>query len=331
MSYNNRGTAKQTAYTEVYGDAADDTGILVLSAAADDTNSGPKAESASFPVIPTGVVGLTDNTGTDGVDESKVAGTFHGIQGYFHCPSGTCTVTRDATGGSVTFSGDPLTFTPDLTGTTLAALMVGVPDDDYLRFGFWKNTSMKDGKPVFMVEGFYHGTELPATIVDTLEGMASYAGPATGKYVRKTFTVDGDPEHLYSGQFTADASLTAYFVGGDVPQNKHNSVEGTINNFMADGESIDDGWSVTLKSVVADGETTGITAAGVVTGTTEGDKGMMGAWEGQFYGEVVLDTDATATNPVAGHQSQLPSGISGAFNGHFVNGHVLGAFGASKQ
>ena len=44
-----------------------------------------------------------------------------------------------------------------------------------------------------------------------LEGSAKYTGAATGKYVRKEFDVDGEPEHLYGGQFTADADAHGVF------------------------------------------------------------------------------------------------------------------------
>ena len=60
---------------------------------------------------------------------------------------------------------------------------------------------------------------------------------------------------------------------------------------------------------------------------TEGDKGMMGDWEARFFGEVTAG-DADADPAVA---DVYPSGIAGRFNGHFVNGHALGAFGAEMD
>ena len=105
-----------------------------------------------------------------------------------------------------------------------------------------------------------------------------------------------------------------------------------ITNFMDGDESIDDTWSVTLmKAGFGDSginvDDTFDNTDTFATGATEGDTDMMGNWEAQFFGEVALDTDIAET----GNQSMLPSGVAGRFNGHFVNGHALGAFGAEMD
>ena len=167
--------------------------------------------------------------------------------------------------------------------------------------------------------------------VQTLEGAATYKGPATGKYVRKEFDANGNPEHLYGGQFTATAELNAYFVGDDVAANKHNRIEGMITTFMDNDEMIDERWKVMLNMAPYDSAATGLSSAGEFSGTTstsDDEEGMSsGNWHGQFFGEVILDTDDATT----GNQSKLPSGVAGEFNGHFTNGHVLGAFGATQN
>ena len=54
--------------------------------------------------------------------------------------------------------------------------------------------------------------------------------------------------------------------------------------------------------------------------------GMMGMG-GPVLRHVMDDTDTDT----AGNQSKFPSGVAGEFSGHFMNGHVLGAFGAEMM
>ena len=58
--------------------------------------------------------------------------------------------------------------------------------------------------------------------------------------------------------------------------------------------------------------------AGTFTGSTTGNED----WQGRFFGTAGTGGAATTT---------LPTGVAGEFTGHFVNGHVIGAFGATKQ
>ena len=163
-----------------------------------------------------------------------------------------------------------------------------------------------------------------------LEGAADYAGPASGNYVRKEFDANGDPEHLYHGQFTASATLTASFGGGSVAADDHYSIKGEVENFMDGEEAIDADWKVTLNKAGFDSVSLA-TDSSVFTGTTSTNDDAMGTnsgnWQGQFFGEV-MDNDEDADTPVA---DVLPSGVAGQFNGHFTNGHVLGAFGAPRK
>ncbi|MCY4404822.1 MAG: hypothetical protein OXC15_00520, partial [Rhodospirillaceae bacterium] len=157
----------------------------------------------------------------------------------------------------------------------------------------------------------------------------------TGLYVRKEVDSGGDPQHLYHGQFTADAKLTAYFGGGDVAENKHGTIDGMIDNFMDGDTAIDATWSVTLEAAgfgdsddpASNQDAAGFDTNGIFTGATEGDKDMMGSWMGQFFGAVTSDDGATTDVD----ETVYPSGVAGEFNGHFVNGHALGAFGADMM
>jgi hypothetical protein len=345
--YNNKEADKPTAYRTVYADCAvsgdgaceDNTGYDSIASGVITFDSDPT--ELSDMIMATLFDGIqnrgqvqvpVDDAGTD-AKENEVAGTFHGVPGTYTCTGGSaCTVMRDMDG--VLDLGDNWTFTPKVLAEGADPHMVAVEDDDYLHFGFWKNTSEdKDGDPVLMANGVFGGAMM-SVLTDLrsqeLEGSATYSGAATGKYVRKEFDSDGEPEHLYGGQFTADAELTAYFLGDDVAVNKQQSIEGMITNFMDGEDSIDSTWSVTLMKAgfsTTDADTFDNTAANPAKGMTEGDKEMMGNWEARFFGEVTAG-EAGANPAVA---DVYPSGIAGRFNGHFVNGHALGAFGAEMD
>ena len=348
--YNNKEANKPTRYSRVYADCpasgadacASGTGYTmiedgVITFAADTTALSDMIMGMKFDAIQNSgsLTVLADVDDTD-AKENVVAGMFHGVPGTYTCGDATsCTVERDADG--VLSLDEDWTFTPKVLAEGADPHMVAVEDDDYLHFGFWKNTSEdKDGDPVLMANGVFGGAMM-TTVTNLqnadLEGSAKYTGAATGKYVRKEFDVDGEPEHLYGGQFTADAALTASFGGDDVAANKQYSIEGMITNFMDGDEAIDDTWSVTLMK--AGFGSTGANAdddfdnmgTNPAMGDTEGDKGMMGSWEARFFGPITLD-DTTTTEM---DETEYPSGVAGRFNGHFVNGHALGAFGAEMD
>ena len=147
---------------------------------------------------------------------------FDGAPGTYTCVS-MCTLSTDSNAKLVAVGGD-WTFTPDTPD-----FEVGVPDSDYVHFGYWLNETEVDGEPVYMAAAVAGGTdESPISIVQSLEGSATYTGAATGLYVVRTFTLDGEILNRTGGQFTADAMLTAYFGGDDVAVNKHYSIVGTI-------------------------------------------------------------------------------------------------------
>ena len=122
--------------------------------------------------------------------------------------------------------------------------------------------------------------------------------------------------------------LTATFGGGSVPANDHYSIIGSIDNFRdSRGRSIDSSWSLGLEAALFGSQQSGAltgTNGNVFSGATEGDQGLTGAWNGRFFGPVVVDND----DAMPGNQPTFPSGVAGTFSGHFTNGDVLGAFGA---
>ena len=195
-----------------------------------------------------------------------------------------------------------------------------VPDSDYIHFGYWLNETEVSGASTYMVAPIAGGTvESAIATVQSLEGRASYSGPATGMYVTRTYTLDGEVDSRTGGQFTADAMLTATFGGSGVPANVHYSISGTIKDFTdRRGRSIDSSWSVDLERAMFGSQHSGaLTGANgnVFGGTTEGDQEeMSGSWNGRFFGTAAL-----------------PSAVAGTFDAHFTNGDVLGAFGAEKD
>ena len=241
-------------------------------------------------------------------DDEALTGTFADVAGTYTCVSG-CSLTGESDGTFVAIGGTWY-FTPDNESDP-----VPVPDSDYVHFGYWLNETEVDGEPVYMAAAIAGGTaESPIGTVQSLEGSATYTGAATGLYVIRTFTLDGEVQNRAGGQFTADATLTAYFGGDDVAVNKHYSIVGTIEGFADRGGSpIDSSWSVALKAARF-----GSQQGGTFGGATEGDQGMMGAWSGRFFGPVAVP-------------STLPSGVAGTFDAAFTNGAVIGSFGAAKD
>ena len=275
---------------------------------------------------------------TPGVD-TDVVGSFFGIEGKFTCatPAG-CNV-RANSKGALAVTG-VLTFTPDgfvageaadpTSGTSATGTMVQgvVADSDYMVFGYWlEKTTARDGTMTYEVEVYSRG-EMSYDISDSV-GTATYEGPATGLYMKKTVDPNGDPTSPFSsGQFTADAMLTASFGGDTVGDAHHDTVTGTITNFMdSSGDSISD-WTLTLKrntSATAEQATAG-TFSGMTYGYKDGDaEGPLGDFAGSFHGPERDDSDSdNIMNP-------HPASAVGTFNGHFKNGHVAGAFGATLQ
>ena len=301
----------------------------------------------------------TEGTYTFPGAAAEVTGTFRGVPGTFECAgAGTCTSTHNkdgnltALGGTWTFepdgirtsAGTPLTNTndsednpADALDDALAAIMVpGVKQDpDYMIFGYWIESVTDDDGTTEKMLPFADGKRNYGTLA-TVAGTATYEGSATGLYMKKTITPQGgvDPSGPYaSGQFTADASLTANFTGNDVAVNEQFSVTGTISKFMDGDTAIDEDWSLTLtgdtqaRTVNLDGRTAP-TELGAFAGTVTADMlaGPDGTFSGAFYGtNAGVAADGTATTGVV-----LPSSAAGIFDGHFTNGHVRGAFGVNK-
>ena len=93
-----------------------------------------------------------------------------------------------------------------------------------------------------------------------------------------------------------------------------NTIGGMVTNFRdEDGHVIDPKWSLELTRGTG-GDSVSFDS-GAFMGATKGS-GDAGAWDVQFHGD-------------PGTDNAKPSAVSGTFDGHFTNGHVLGAFGAN--
>ena len=302
--YNNIETPKDTPFNEVY--TLDSNRSLVL----DTSNVRLVSGVAEFP-------SAINQANVPFTDDATFMGMFDGAPGTYTCVS-TCTLSTNSDAELVAVGGQ-WSFTPDDD-----EFPVPVPDSDYIHFGYWMNESEENDQPVIMAAAIAGGIdESPISTVQSLEGQASYSGAATGLYVIRTFTLDGEVQNRTGGQFTADATLTAYFGGDDVAVNKHYSIVGTINDFVDQrGSAIDSSWSVELEAARF-----GSQQGNVFSGATEGDRGLTGAWSGRFFGPVAVDNDITTP----GNQSTFPSGVAGTFDAQFTNGAVIGSFGAEKD
>ena len=256
------------------------------------------------------IVGLSE-TLPDDTQNHTINGMFHGVLGNYECSGMDCQLLFDDAGGLTQLEGT-WTFTPGKPATYVIGV---IPDAAYLDFGYWVIETPGNDGPVYEVGTFAMGKGGDAAAVDPPDtgaagaGKATYTGPATGLYVRKSIdsdTLEGTP--VASGQFAADAKLTAYLgaMTAKYGTELNDTISGTVSKFLdMDGNMIASGWTVELMQ-------TGISTDERFTGMTTGG----GAWGGNFYEE---------------RTDEAPGSVAGTFDAHFVNGHVAGAFGANAD
>ena len=270
-----------------------------------------------------------DDTATEDVDEGEsrmFAGMFNGIPGEYTCTGDICQTTADSKGNLLTFVG-AWSFDPDSAPEGKPHKVYGVtPDPDHIHFGYWLQTTPgEDGEPTtYAIDTFAGGMmTYDQGVVSDLLGQAEYEGNAAGIYVRKTLKSTGEVASAVTGEFQADADLTAYFGGDDVRVSNAFRIEGTVTNFM-DGSTELDGWTVTLKKHEFTNNASAFTG-----GDTVGSSGVdEGTWSGTFFGPQVDNDDTTTVDESV---IDYPTGVAGEFNAHFTNGHVAGAYGATRE
>ena len=243
-----------------------------------------------------------DDDTTPAVNEGMHRGSFDGAMGTYLCTAAGCSVTINDKGTATAMAGK-WTFTPD-SGAT-----VDVADADYMYYGFWLNTTTKDGaiSSYDTVQTFAYSPLPNATgTLDDVTGTAEYSGGAAGVYVHNTVNPDSSVDVKTSGRFTADVSLNVAF---DATTTRiANSITGSISNFQLEhGESHN--WNVAVSA--------GITSAfALENGAASGMRGNNGSLSGQFHA------------PTNREAADAPEVLVGEFNATFVNGSAAGAFGA---
>ena len=243
-----------------------------------------------------------DDAATPAVNEGMHRGRFDGAMGTYLCGSADCSVTVNDKGVATTIVGT-WTFTPDAGAT------VDVADADYMYYGFWLDTTTKDGAITsYDTVQTFASSSLPAATgtLDEVTGTADYSGGAAGVYVHNTVNPDSSVDVKTSGRFTADVNLNVAF---DATTTRvANSITGSISNFQLEhGESHN--WNVAVSA--------GITAGfALESGVASGMRGNDGSLSGQFHA------------PADREAADAPEVLVGEFNATFVNGSAAGAFGA---
>ena len=280
------------------GETVPSTGLAILNAWL------PVIGSTSLAAAPPNGSVTHQAEGTSETAGLEFVGTFAGGPGRYSCSGSACSVTLNDKRMPSAMDGDWV-FAPD------SAAMVKIPDYDHLYFGWWLD-GREDGSYGFQsfadAVGFPQGA---GNVTALMEGSATYRGVAAGVWVTMDSSA-GRVANADSGEFTAEATLTANFYGAlDA-----GAVNGEIGSFrdMA-GKSLD-GWRVTLKAA-------GLTAdeasfAGETVGEVGPGSSGTGSWEGRFHG-----TDGAETNA-------RPSHVTGRFDLHFPGALLAGAFGAGK-
>ena len=261
-------------------------------------------ELTEAPKMVTGSDFGTGNVAKNHAKGAKVSGTFDGASGTYSCGANANDCTSQAgDGGGIKLAG-MWTFTANAGATVM------VPDANYSYFGWWLEKDA--GSPdTFKVHAFQNGTSAAVSVSNTLSGTAKYMGPAVGKYAMVHDDGDG-PSHT-GGHFTAMADLMADF--GDRGGVAMSKVTGSIKDFVGGSDTMDT-WEVKLDSSANGGDGSAVWHIGDNKGTSTGSFTRV-------FREAGADLD--------------PQTLTGTWQTRFdpeedtVTGHMIGAFGATKQ
>ncbi len=259
----------------------------------------------------------------------KFTGKYAGVSGTYECAE-DCAARND--GEKITLTGGTWFFTP------VKNAMVPDPDDHYLYFGWWMQTD-GDGKPVAV--SAFHDTfgTAPAGLTGVgntpqgIGGSATYSGKAAGRFA----IYDPQDKTGDAGHFTANVTLTAKFDSAN-GANDDGGVTGTVNGFVANGDSVP--WLVTLNRawwnstggnfglIDQDTTTTGdqfASTAWSLDGDPKNADDADGSWSGTLYDDA---TGAATTGDDDG--SNVPTVATGVFHSKFGATHeMVGGFGAN--
>ena len=240
----------------------------------------------------------------------NVQGSYHGVSGTYSCVAGndSCTATVAASGFTLA-GGGTWTFTP----SSANARVMDAADTTYASYGWWLHKAANDG--AFTASAFvdYKGgngtAELSGSIINGLDGTATYRGGAAGKYALASSTGGTND----AGHFTARATLEADFTNNTA----ETAITGAIDMFIgADGQSRN--WEVELSgSPITDSGSFGV-ATDRATWTIDGTAATAsGNWSGQLY-----DTG----------DDGVPQTATGTFYSEYgTAGRMVGAFGTTAD
>jgi hypothetical protein len=306
-------------------DVMDNRTRLTFNTDTDISADGALIKGMGFPTAAHQTFTFVEDTDTD-AKESEITGTFQDVPGTYACASGACSVMTDED-SKISMMDGAWTFTADEGDHTVTG---AVPDNGYVSFGYWLNLVTDDeSKETFGVNTFTGGgpdaDAITTSAMTDIVGTADYSGKAGGKYAAKTLTSRGEVATLHAGQFVANVALEASFGGNDVAINNQHAIKGSVTGFEghADHQNLLDLWTVTLGKA-----TTNISLDDANIGETNG--GMMdGSWTHEFRGRGTNDPDTDADDI---NEANLPPGsVVGTFDAHFSDGHIIGAYGATKD
>ena len=261
----------------------------------------------------------------------RLPGTFDGARGTYQCTpadaSNGCTISVSSAGTySRVAAGDTWIFTPNEGAKAYHE------DAEHVNFGWWMRVPTK-ATGTYQFDTHYGGSSAYVAptagdgVAAGVAGDATYSGNAAGRYVVADDT----------GEFTADAKLTAKFGGATATTvgSFVGSISGSITNFQgaADGMS---GWSVDLKKI----NMTDLTATPAFTSSvsdtslptyngtvaTLGDVTAYGTWQGAFFGNVKNPAGIADRNK----DDAAPLAVGGEFHADGAGAHIAGAFGARR-
>ena len=297
--------------------------------------------------------------------KDTVSGSVNGVNGTFTCGAANCSVTfldktELAQGVSETAVASLSSGNWKFKSTEYIEELA-TQDSNYLYFGYWLESPNTGNTYAFNT--FYGGATpygagaTDATTFNALRGaspttgavsgdspvagpawtraqsMATYEGPAAGRYVQNAVSVvDGALKSTVAkvGQFTADASMTAYFgVSDEVPSKMQNTLSGTIRNFMDGNTKL--GFDLVFDAVKFADST--YTYGGDVSGLDGTVRSRSGTWTAELYNPKSESfphrSGYTGTEDKKSYT--IPQGIAGSFDADFTTGHVAGGFAATKK
>ena len=195
-------------------------------------------------------------------------------------------------------------------------------DTDYVDFGYWRRSVLADpmdpNSRRYSLDRFVLGPTLSESYdMQLVEGSATYSGPATGFYGKKSGSI-----FTTFGEFKANTTLSVKF-GVENPMYPGDdkeilvTISGRVTDFTdINGDLIDSTWTVDLQEAqhAPFNDDTGVFDSGMTTvgGTDAGE------WEYQYFGE--LDRNDPMVQPAV---------VGGGFDAEFPNGEVGGAFAAT--